>query len=97
MSLKRFSSAPDAKQNVTGLSIAVKVLCISKMYFYFLVFPVFFTKKGMGMFKKRTPLVALNGGDCFELMRAYVSLVLCKRLIILWCIYQWACYKGITK
>lgn len=65
--------------------------------FFFFVFPGFFPKKGMGMFNKRAPLVALDGGDCFELMRAYASLVLCKRLIILWYIYQWAWYKRITK
>lgn len=44
----------------------------------------------MGVFNKRTPVVALDGGDCFELMTAYVSLILCKHLIILWYIYQWA-------
>lgn len=49
------------------------------------------------MFNKRTPLVALDDGDCFELMTAYASLVLCKRLIILWCIHQWVWYKGLTK
>lgn len=51
----------------------------------------------MGMFIKRTPGVTLTGGDCFELMTAYVSLALCKRLIILWYIYQQAWCKGLKK
>lgn len=37
---------------------------------------------------RRTPGVTLHDGDCFELMTACVSLVLCKRLIILWFIYR---------
>lgn len=40
------------------------------------------------MFTKTAPVVSLDGGNCLELMTAYVSLFLYKCLIILWYIYQ---------
>lgn len=54
----------------------------------FVEFSLFLLEKGMRMFNQRTPAVALDGVVCFELMTAYITLVLCKCLIILWCIYQ---------